>query len=78
MKRTAGSDAAPTPAAAEGAMTGDDISRELVIQPDGTITLPLIGQVRATRHERKLRRELHVHEHLQVILDLRKPRGHDR
>jgi polysaccharide export outer membrane protein len=25
------------------------ISRELVIQPDGTITLPLLGQVRATR-----------------------------
>jgi polysaccharide biosynthesis/export protein len=28
---------------------GDDITRELVIQPDGTITLPLLGQVRATR-----------------------------
>jgi polysaccharide export outer membrane protein len=27
----------------------DGISRELVVQPDGTITLPLLGQVRATR-----------------------------
>jgi polysaccharide biosynthesis/export protein len=27
----------------------DNISRELVVQPDGTITLPLLGQVRATR-----------------------------
>lgn len=27
----------------------DSITRELVIQPDGTITLPLLGQVRATR-----------------------------
>ncbi|HEX4415264.1 MAG TPA: polysaccharide biosynthesis/export family protein [Lacipirellulaceae bacterium] len=37
---TAGGDAQPT---------DDSISRELVIQPDGTITLPLLGQVRATR-----------------------------
>ncbi len=29
--------------------TDDGITRELVIQPDGTITLPLLGQVRATR-----------------------------
>ena len=29
--------------------TTDDIARELVVQPDGTITLPLLGQVRATR-----------------------------
>ena len=29
--------------------TSDDIARELVVQPDGTITLPLLGQVRATR-----------------------------
>jgi polysaccharide export outer membrane protein len=28
---------------------GDGIARELVVQPDGTITLPLLGQVRATR-----------------------------
>jgi polysaccharide export outer membrane protein len=27
----------------------EDIGRELVIQPDGTITLPMLGQVRATR-----------------------------
>jgi polysaccharide export outer membrane protein len=31
------------------APTNEGISRELVIQPDGTITLPLLGQVRATR-----------------------------
>jgi polysaccharide export outer membrane protein len=35
------------------------ISRELVIQPDGTITLPLLGQVRATRRTvQSLRDEL--------------------
>lgn len=45
---TAGRGAAST-AATEGATTDDNISRELVIQPDGTITLPLLGQVRATR-----------------------------
>jgi polysaccharide biosynthesis/export protein len=28
---------------------GDDITRELIVQPDGTIDLPLVGQVRATR-----------------------------
>lgn len=31
--------------AAEG--TQDDVRRELIVQPDGTITLPLLGQVRA-------------------------------
>lgn len=37
----------------------DDINRELVIQPDGTITLPLLGQVRATRRTvQSLRDEL--------------------
>ena len=36
-------------AAAEGGNSGDQISRELVIQPDGTISLPLLGQVRAAR-----------------------------
>ena len=37
----------------------DSISRELVIQPDGTITLPLLGQVRATRRTvQSLRDEL--------------------
>ncbi|MFO0792167.1 MAG: polysaccharide biosynthesis/export family protein [Pirellulales bacterium] len=45
---TAGRGAAST-AATEGTSTDDNISRELVIQPDGTITLPLLGQVRATR-----------------------------
>jgi polysaccharide export outer membrane protein len=45
-------DAQPQPA-------GDDITRELVIQPDGTITLPLLGQVRATRRSiQSLREEL--------------------
>ncbi|TWU29368.1 polysaccharide biosynthesis/export family protein [Bythopirellula polymerisocia] len=34
---------------AEGGSSGDRISRELVIQPDGTISLPLLGQVRAAR-----------------------------
>lgn len=38
----------PTEGAA-GEATTDDLARELVIQPDGTITLPLLGQVRATR-----------------------------
>ena len=39
-----------TNTAAGVAQTADDrISRELVVQPDGTITLPLLGQVRATR-----------------------------
>ena len=36
-------------AATRPPQSDDDISRELVIQPDGTITLPLLGQVRATR-----------------------------
>lgn len=30
--------------------TDPDLSRDLVIQPDGSITLRLLGQVRATRH----------------------------
>lgn len=34
---------------AAGETSTDAISRELVVQPDGTITLPLLGQVRATR-----------------------------
>jgi polysaccharide export outer membrane protein len=37
------------PGGAEAEAATDDISRELVVQPDGTITLPLLGQVRATR-----------------------------
>jgi polysaccharide export outer membrane protein len=44
-------DSGPPTDAAEGAVQQVDegISRELVVQPDGTITLPLLGQVRATR-----------------------------
>jgi polysaccharide export outer membrane protein len=45
---TAGNGAAAPPAG-QAQPTGDDITRELVVQPDGTITLPLLGQVRATR-----------------------------
>ena len=30
--------------------TDKNLDRSLIIQPDGTITLPLLGQVRATRH----------------------------
>jgi polysaccharide biosynthesis/export protein len=33
----------------EADMPDDSITRELVVQPDGTITLPFVGQVRATR-----------------------------
>jgi polysaccharide export outer membrane protein len=48
---TAGSGGAAAGAGAGGAaeVTTDNIARELVIQPDGTITLPMLGQVRATR-----------------------------
>ncbi|MCI0492981.1 MAG: polysaccharide biosynthesis/export family protein [Planctomycetes bacterium] len=46
---TAGSGAAIKPEGNETVATADSISRELVIQPDGTITLPMLGQVRATR-----------------------------
>ena len=45
--------------AGEVGTAGDDISRELVIQPDGSITLPLVGEVRATRRSlQSLRDEL--------------------
>ncbi len=44
---TAGNNAAGGPTG--GGTVTDDISRDLVIQPDGTITLPLLGQVRAAR-----------------------------
>jgi polysaccharide biosynthesis/export protein len=37
------------PGVTDSAPGDDNISRELVVQPDGTITLPLLGQVRATR-----------------------------
>jgi polysaccharide export outer membrane protein len=48
---TAGGGPSPTRVRGTAATEAADnnISRELVIQPDGTITLPLLGQVRATR-----------------------------
>jgi len=46
---TAGGGTTIGPGGAEAPSAGDDINRELVVQPDGTITLPLLGQVRATR-----------------------------
>lgn len=46
---TAGRTTTSTTAGSEAQAADDSISRELVIQPDGTITLPLLGQVRATR-----------------------------
>jgi polysaccharide biosynthesis/export protein len=55
---TAGSATTVGPAG-DGAPPADDIDRELVIQPDGTVTLPLIGEVRATRRTlQSLRDEL--------------------
>jgi polysaccharide export outer membrane protein len=45
---TAGSGTATLPGAGDASAT-DDITRDLIVQPDGTITLPLLGQVRATR-----------------------------
>jgi polysaccharide export outer membrane protein len=45
-----GSDSTTAAASAtDGGAGNDNISRELVVQPDGTITLPLLGQMRATR-----------------------------
>jgi len=39
--------------------TNDNIRRDLIVQPDGTISLPLLGQVRATRRTlESLREEL--------------------
>jgi polysaccharide export outer membrane protein len=46
---TAGSSAAAAPREGDAPASSDDISRELVIQPDGMITLPLVGEIRATR-----------------------------
>ena len=46
---TAGRGSGGVATATEGVPADDTIARELVIQPDGTITLPLLGQVRATR-----------------------------
>jgi polysaccharide export outer membrane protein len=57
---TAGGEAAaPGAAGNQTPTTSDDISRELLIQPDGTISLPLLGEVRATRRTiQSLRDEL--------------------
>ncbi len=46
---TAGRGTTSTSSSGEAQPADDGIARELVIQPDGTITLPLLGQVRATR-----------------------------
>ncbi|MEO2045697.1 MAG: polysaccharide biosynthesis/export family protein [Pirellulales bacterium] len=35
--------------AGSGGAANDNIRRDLIVQPDGTISLPLLGQVRATR-----------------------------
>jgi polysaccharide export outer membrane protein len=52
-------DDANASASAGAAPANEDLSRELVIQPDGTITLPMLGQVRATRRTAtSLRQEL--------------------
>jgi polysaccharide export outer membrane protein len=49
----------PTRTGDEPTKAEDAINRELVVQPDGTITLPLLGQVRATRRTvQSLRDEL--------------------
>src|SRR4051812_47249749 len=45
----AGHTTAAVPGSSEAEPTDDNLTRELVVQPDGTITLPLLGQVRATR-----------------------------
>jgi polysaccharide export outer membrane protein len=57
---TAGGGAAAARASGTAPSTAEDsIARELVVQPDGTITLPLLGQVRATRRTvQSLRDEL--------------------
>ena len=56
---TAGSGVAVGTAEMDASASGDSITRELVIGPDGTITLPLLGEVRATRRTiQSLREEL--------------------
>jgi polysaccharide export outer membrane protein len=40
----------PSPGTSDSATGTDDLSRQVIIQPDGTITLPLLGQVRAAGH----------------------------
>lgn len=42
-------DSAPAGSSDRDSASGDRIQRELEVQPDGTITLPLLGQVRAAR-----------------------------
>ncbi len=42
-------DTAPSASVSDNSGSGDRIFRELEVQPDGTITLPLLGQVRAAR-----------------------------
>src|SRR3954463_3554470 len=50
IESLAGRSPAPTSSApTDSAPADDSIARELVVQPDGNITLPLVGQVRATR-----------------------------
>jgi polysaccharide export outer membrane protein len=46
---TAGHATQAAPGGTEPVPADDNITRDLVVQPDGTITLPLLGQVRATR-----------------------------
>jgi polysaccharide export outer membrane protein len=46
---TAGTAAAGPTTEGAAEAPNDDIARELVVQPDGSITLPLLGEVRATR-----------------------------
>lgn len=46
---TSGRGVSSTTPGGEGQQSDDNIARDLVVQPDGTITLPLLGQVRAVR-----------------------------
>jgi polysaccharide biosynthesis/export protein len=46
---TAGRGSSTAPGGDVASPADDNITRELIIQPDGTITLPMLGQVRATR-----------------------------
>jgi polysaccharide biosynthesis/export protein len=46
---TSGRTTSASSVGAEAQSSDDSIARELVVQPDGTITLPMLGQVRAVR-----------------------------
>ena len=46
---TSGRTTSASSVGAEAQASDDSIARELVVQPDGTITLPMLGQVRAVR-----------------------------